>query len=307
VSDRPRDGLLLVDKPTGPTSHDIVNRVRRASGVRRVGHAGTLDPLASGLLPLVIGRATRLVRFLPAAPKTYTGRLQLGRTTTTDDILGEPLTEHEGHLPTPDRVLAAARDLQGRQSQTPPAFSARRIAGRRLYELARQGVAVEAAATDVEVHRFELIPTDETGVYEFTAEVSSGTYIRALARDLGQALGCGGLLAALQRLRIGPMRLEDAHPLPPGHPDEAWFFEALVPLEQMPLSPPPLSLAGADDARRFGLGNCVPVVGDDVPQGQVRVLHPDGRLLGIGEAQGHEVHPRVVVDPGDAPSLSTEG
>jgi len=301
VSDRPRDGLLLVDKPTGPTSHDIVNRIRRASGVRRVGHAGTLDPLASGLLPLVIGRATRLVRFLPASPKTYTGRLQLGRTTSTDDILGDPLTEHEGRLPAPDRVLAAARDLEGLQSQVPPAFSARRIAGRRLYELARQGVAVEPAATDVEVHRFELIPTDETGIYGFTAEVSSGTYIRALARDLGRALGCGGLLAALQRTRIGPMRLADAHPLPPDHPDEAWFFEALMPLARMPLSPPPLCLAGDDDARRFGQGKCVPVAGDDVPQGQVRVLHPDGRLLGIGEALGQEVHPRVVVDPGEPP------
>ena len=168
-----RDGLLLVDKPTGPTSHDIVHRVRRASGVRRVGHAGTLDPLASGLLPLVLGRATRLVRFLPHSPKTYTGRLQLGRTTNTDDVTGEILSDHEGALPGAEQVLAAARKLEGRQFQIPPAFSARRVEGRRLYELARKGQAVEARPTEIVVTRFTLSPTDSPETYEFTAEVSN--------------------------------------------------------------------------------------------------------------------------------------
>ena len=296
MSERSCDGLLLVDKPSGPTSHDIVARVRRASGVRRVGHAGTLDPMASGLLPLVIGRATRLVRFLPDAPKTYRGQLRLGRSTTTDDETGDLVAQHEGALPTPEQVLAAARGLEGRQAQVPPAFSARRVAGRRLYELARKGVAVEASPTEVEVHRFELTPTDRPDVYAFTAEVSAGTYIRALARDLGRALGCGGTLTALVRTLIGPLRLVDARPWPDEGPDRGWLLEALVPLERMPLTPPPVRLAGADEARRFKSGGPARLGGGDTgPARVVRVLGPDGMLLGIGELRNDMLHPRVVL------------
>ena len=260
MSERSCDGLVLVDKPSGPTSHDIVARVRRASGVRRVGHAGTLDPMASGLLPLVIGRATRLVRFLPDTPKTYRGQLRLGRTTTTDDETGDLVTEHGGALPSAEQVLAAARGLEGRQTQVPPAFSARRVAGRRLYELARKGVMVEAAPTEVEVHRFELTPTDRGDLYAFTAEVSTGTYIRALARDLGRSLGCGGSLAALVRTLVGPLRLPDARPWPDEGPDRGWVLEALMPLDRMPLTPPPVRLAGSDEAAsaRCGTTGCTP-------------------------------------------------
>jgi len=294
------EGLLLLDKPSGPTSHDMVNRVRRASGTRRVGHAGTLDPMASGLLPLVLGRATRLVRFLPDGPKRYRGRLCLGIATTTDDVTGEVLTRHPGSLPPASRVLEAAGGLEGRQSQVTPAYSARRVEGRRLYELARKGVPVEAPSAEVEVSRFELTPTDRDDLYEFVAEVSKGTYIRALARDLGQALGCGGVLASLVRTRIGPMRLDHARPWPEEAPDRNWVLGALLPPEEMPLLPPPLPLADPDRARRFSLGAAVRIEpSTEASAGPVRVLDPDGTLLGIGEVRDGALHPRVVLPPAD--------
>jgi tRNA pseudouridine55 synthase len=297
-----RDGLLLVDKPSGPTSHDVVDRVRRASGVRRVGHAGTLDPMARGLLPLVLGRATRLVRFLPDSPKTYEGSLRLGRTTTTDDETGDVLAEHEGPLPSAAQVLAASRGLEGRQSQVPPAFSARRVEGRRLYDLARRGLTVTARPTEVEVGRFELAPTGRPDVYEFAAEVSAGTYIRALARDLGRDLGCGGLLLSLVRTGIGPMRLADARGWPDGGPDRSWVLDGLLPLERMPLGPPPLRLARADEARRFTLGGIVRVGRDPGVRRLVRVMDDRDALLGIGEIVEDGLHPRVVVARADDPT-----
>ena len=142
------EGLLLVDKSAGLTSHDVVSRVRRGCQLRRVGHAGTLDPMATGLLPLVLGRATRLVRFLPHSPKEYTGSLRLGVTTNTDDRTGRVLTRHRGPLPEADRVVAAARVLEGTHAQVPPDVSARHIGGRRMYELAREGAKIEAPAAN---------------------------------------------------------------------------------------------------------------------------------------------------------------
>jgi tRNA pseudouridine55 synthase len=294
---------LLVDKPPGPTSHDVVDRVRRACGVRRVGHAGTLDPMATGLLPLVVGRATRLVRFLPSSPKTYRGRLRLGRTTTTDDETGDLLSEHGGGLPPAERVLVAARAFEGWQAQLPPAYSARRVAGRRLYELARRGVATAPSPTDVEIHRFELTPTDHPALYDFVAEVSAGTYIRALARDLGRELGCGGVLASLVRTLIGPLRLADARTWPDPGPDRPWLLDALVPLNRMPLTPPPLRLEDPEIARRFALGAAVrPGCEGGAGSGLVRVLHPDGTLLGIGERRDEMLQPRVVLPAPDPPA-----
>ena len=149
-------GLLLVDKPEGPTSHDIVAWVRRASGQRRVGHAGTLDPMASGLLPLVLGAATRLVRFLPSEPKVYRGRFELGWTSHTDDVTGRPLARHDGPLPDADAVIRASGELEGERPQIPPSVSARKVGGVRMYRLARRGVAVEAPASTVVVAGFEI-------------------------------------------------------------------------------------------------------------------------------------------------------
>jgi tRNA pseudouridine55 synthase len=169
-----------------------------------------------------------------------------------------------------------------------------------LYELARRGVAVEASPAEVEIHRFELEPTDRPELYDFTVDVSRGTYVRALVRDLGRTLGCGGVMSALVRTRIGPMELDHARPWPTAPPDRAWVLEALVPPARMPLTPPPLRLDAPDAARRFALGATVTLGADDrVRTGLVRVQTADGELLGIGEASRGTLRPRVVLPPPD--------
>jgi tRNA pseudouridine55 synthase len=297
----PLDGLLLVDKPTGPTSHDVVDRIRRCLGQRRVGHAGTLDPMASGLLPLMLGRATRLLRFLPHSPKCYRGTLQLGLVTDTDDATGRTLAEHSGAWPATAAVLHAAKGLLGRSRQVPPAFSARKVGGRRLYELARRGERTEAPAAEIEVFRFDLVPGDRPDSYEFTAEVSRGTYIRGLVRDLGADLGCGGSLASLVRTRIGPLELADAMRLPEekGAPEDPAVRRrlagAVVPLERIPLEAATVRLTDADQALRFTQGGFLDRVQETPPGRPVRVLAGSGALLGIGEVSEGMLRPRVVL------------
>lgn len=296
---RPWQGLLLVDKPSGPTSHDVVDAVRRLTGQRRVGHAGTLDPLASGLLPLALGRATRLLRFLPGSPKAYEGSLRLGLSSDTDDVTGEVLERHTAALPSAAEVLGAGFALEGRHAQRPPAYSARKVAGRRLYELARRGLAVEAPAREVEVSAFRLTPGEDPALYSFRTEVSAGTYVRALVRDLGAALGCGAVLASLRRTRIGPMALERATALPGDEAPEAARLRlgaALLPPERMPLEPPPLRLTDGEACRRFVSGAAVrPPEDGDLPQGAVSVRDAGGALLGVGEWSGGWLRPSVVV------------
>lgn len=290
------EGMLLVDKPAGPTSHDVVAAVRRATGQPRIGHAGTLDPGASGLLPLVLGRATRLVRFLPGSPKCYSGSLRLGLVSDTDDADGRLLRRHLGPLPDPAAVRRAAADLVGIQDQVTPAVSARKVAGERLYRLARSGTRVVLPTARVEVFRFEVWPETVRELYRFRAEVSAGTYVRALARDLGQALGCGGRLETLVREAIGPLRLADA--VAPAA-DRSWEREALrarlVPLESIPLELPSVQLTARDDVLRFCRGNPVPGAPAD-PAGLLRVTDDEGRLLGLAEAREGALQPRVVLE-----------
>jgi tRNA pseudouridine55 synthase len=290
------EGLLLVDKPEGPTSHDVVDRVRRMTGQRRIGHSGTLDPMASGLLPLVLGRATRLVRFLPHSPKIYEGRIRLGITTDTDDVTGAVLSRHAGSLPSTAAVRDAASRLVGRVSQVPPAVSARRVGGKRLYRLARSGRKAEARAADVEVFRLDVAPGEDAEDWSLYAEVSAGTYVRAIARDLGAALGCGAALAALRRVAIGPMSLSNA--LKIGHEaQEAAFAAAVIPLEEMPLDPPGATLPDAVACARFCAGLPVPLPEGAPSSGMIRAFSPALSLLGVGEARGGLIHPRVVIAP----------
>jgi tRNA pseudouridine55 synthase len=294
----PWEGLLLVDKPTGPTSHDIVARVRKTTGQRRIGHAGTLDPMASGLLPLVLGRATRLVRFLPHSPKEYVGQLRLGLSTRTDDITGEVLDLHEGPLPSAPEVLRAARKLRGRLLQEPPAVSARKVGGERLYRLSRKGIDVRVEPAEIEVLAFDLEPGERPESYGFTARVSAGTYIRALARDLGRMLGCGGTLAALRRTAVGPMVPDPSLALEPdGPPRPEPLREALIPLERMPLTPPGLRLEVADEARRFLHGGALPAPAGSPAEGPAAVFSPGGTLLGIAEIERGKLAPKVVLPP----------
>jgi tRNA pseudouridine55 synthase len=294
---RPIEGLLLVDKPQGPTSHDVVALARRLVGQRRIGHAGTLDPMASGLLPLVLGRATRLVRFLPHAPKVYEGRIRFGVTTDTDDVTGTVLSRHGGPLPSHDAVREAALTLVGRIAQVPPSVSARRVGGERLYRLARSGRQVAAAPADVEIYSLDLAPGAGADEWSLVAAVSAGTYVRAIARDLGHRLGCGAALAALRRTAIGPMAVSDAL-RPDGNGAAEALARAVVPLEAMPLTPPPVVLSAEADRDRFGAGLPVPLPDGSPPSGMLRVLSPAPALLGIGESLGGLLHPRVVLPAG---------
>ncbi len=200
-------GVLLVDKPEGPTSHDMVRLVRRALRMRRVGHTGTLDPFASGLLVLCAGRATRLAELFHHLPKRYAAQVALGIETTTDDLTGEPVERLETRRDLDrvefDRVL---HSLTGELLQVPPAYSAKRVRGRRAYSLAREGAPVELDPAAVTVHSIEV--TDWTPpTVGLDMWVSTGTYVRALARDLGRGLGCGGHLSALRRTQIGPFEV----------------------------------------------------------------------------------------------------
>jgi tRNA pseudouridine55 synthase len=205
-----RDGLLLVDKDAGGTSHDVVQHVRRLLRERRIGHCGTLDPDATGLLLLTAGKATRLTRFLIRAPKVYAGELQLGVATDTYDAAGRVVSESPvGDLD--EAALGAAMQLMvGTYQQAPPPFSAKKVKGVRHYELARRGEEVPETSKEVTVFEFHRTGELRAGRLPFVLSCSSGTYARALAHELGQRLGCGAHLAALRRLRIGPFSVEDA-------------------------------------------------------------------------------------------------
>ncbi len=210
------NGVLVAAKPAGPTSHDVVAIVRRLSGAKRVGHGGTLDPFASGVLPVFVGSATRMVEYHLRDTKAYRAVACFGARSTTDDLDGE-LTPGEGPAPTREAVEAALPAFVGHIVQRPPAFSAVKVGGRRAYEMARRGEQPELHDREVEIHELRLIDWDDADPARPCAALevrcSAGTYVRALARDLGDRLGCGGYLGALERTASGPFRIEDAIPL----------------------------------------------------------------------------------------------
>ena len=280
------DGVLLLDKPEGPTSHDVVAIARRALGVRRIGHAGTLDPLATGLLVLMVGKATRLAPFLSGVDKTYRGTLRLGVSTDTYDRAGTPTGPAREVSAGRDELLAALEAFRGTVRQVPPAFSAKKIHGTPMYRLARRRRPVFPAPTMVTFRRVVLLGLRGDEV-DFEAEVSAGTYLRSFAHDLGAALGCGGHLHTLRRVAAGPFRVEDAMP-----PESlaALGQEAagrVMPMEEIPLGLPTLVLTAAGThAIRHGRPcalNEVVTPRPPLPPGRCRLKEPGGRLLGIGE------------------------
>lgn len=209
-------GVLVIDKPDGPTSHDVVAGVRRLLGVRRVGHAGTLDPMATGVLVVAVGPATRALSWLGSGTKDYRARVRLGVTTTTDDARGDVLAERATAGLTAAAVRAGLEQLTGRIHQVPPAVSAVKVAGRRAYARTRAGEAVELSPREVVVERLELTgyaPGDRVADLELVVTCSGGTYVRALARDLGAALGTGAHLTELRRTRVGAFADALARPL----------------------------------------------------------------------------------------------
>jgi tRNA pseudouridine55 synthase len=277
------EGLLLVDKPAGITSHDVVDVVRRALEMRKVGHAGTLDPMATGLLLVGVGRATRLLRFLGDLPKTYQGTLRLGIETTTLDAEGE-VERTAPFTATESEVRDAMRELVGESLQRPPAYSAVRVGGRRLYEAAREGERLEAAPRPIRVDAFDLVsfePPDAT----FRVTCSGGTYVRVLAADVGAALGCGAHLTALRRTAIGPFRVEDA--VPPERPGLP------LPLDSALRHLPRLDL-GADEASAASHGRPLGPAGIAGPYG---VFDPEGVLIGVYEDDGPRARPQVILAP----------
>lgn len=212
----PGPGVVVVDKPAGMTSHDVVGRCRRIFSTRRVGHAGTLDPMATGVLVIGVDRATKILGLLTAAAKSYAATIRLGQTTSTEDAEGEVLHSVSAERVTPEAIAAAVGGLRGDIQQVPSAVSAIKVEGRRAYRMVREGQTVALEARPVRIDRFEVTDIRAHGpLVDVDVEVdcSSGTYVRALARDLGAALGVGGHLTALRRTRVGRFTLEEAHSL----------------------------------------------------------------------------------------------
>jgi tRNA pseudouridine55 synthase len=309
------NGVLVIDKPAGPTSHDIVAVVRRALGGAKVGHTGTLDPLATGVLPLVIGRATRLASFMSGADKEYVAKIRFGAATETYDAEGRPGAG--GTVATPESAAAVAAlstrsiaealsAFEGRYLQTPPAFSAKKIGGTPAYKLARDRKAVEVRPVEVTVRELELRAYDD-GLAEVRLVCSSGFYVRSLAHDLGQRLGCGAHLAALQRTRAGEFTLEDAVPLEAVAVEGLAASRRIVPMDRL-LTHLPAAVVSELGAKRTGHGSALrpqdlasmpPAALGAAPWSgaqHLRLLDSAGALLGLAEPREDGLlHPVVVL------------
>ena len=203
-------GVLAVHKGEGMTSHDVVNKVRRLYNTKRVGHAGTLDPLATGVLVVLVGRAAKACEYISSDRKTYRATLRLGLTTDTEDITGEILTKSD-NIPDSETVKAVCREFVGELKQVPPMYSALKVNGQKLYDLARQGVVVEREARDITVFALDCVATDTPTDYILTVTCSGGTYIRTLCADIGAKLGCGGVMATLERAEACGISLNECH------------------------------------------------------------------------------------------------
>jgi len=206
------NGLLVIDKPGGITSHDVVNRLRKITGEKSIGHLGTLDPMATGVLPLLLGKFTRLAQFFSSAEKSYTGTIRFGFATDTYDAEGEIVGECTQPQLTLDAVRTAARRFSGEMQQMPPPFSAKKIAGTPAYKLARAGKAVELKPSSVRIESFEIVAL-EGDAARFAMSISTGGYVRSIAHELGRDLGCGAHLSILRRTRAGVFTLAEAHTL----------------------------------------------------------------------------------------------
>jgi tRNA pseudouridine55 synthase len=299
------DGVLVVDKPAGPTSHDVVAVVRRTLDVDRVGHTGTLDPLATGVLPLVLGRATRLATFMSDAEKEYVARVRFGAATASYDAEGlETSAPREGRaVPADAREIAAVLPrFSGSYRQQPPQYSAKKIAGTPAYKLARRNAPVAIAPVEVSVHALELLAYAD-GAADVRIVCSSGFYVRSFAHDLGQAIGCGAHLETLRRTRAGTFTLRDAVALDRVIANDQQVRSRVVPLERLLPDMPEAHLT-EPGVRRASHGN--PLIGGDfrltggssaVTVGtRLRLIDPAGKLLGIGNVTaGGLLHPSVVL------------
>jgi tRNA pseudouridine55 synthase len=290
-------GILVVAKEPGPTSHDIVALVRRLTGVKRVGHGGTLDPFAAGVLPVFVGQATRLVEYHMADDKEYRALVAFGARSTTDDLDGE-LTPTDQPAPTRLQVEEVLGGFRGQVEQVPPDYSAVRVQGRKAYELARHGEKPALRPRRVTIHRVDVTGWDDADPARPVATVevacSAGTYIRALARDLGERLGVGAYLGALTRTASGPFRLEQARPLSEVRAalTEGRASELLLPADTG-LDFPEVMLDAAELAH-FARGQQLRHEAAKSGEGLVRVLDHGGRLAAIGRLRGGVLAPEKV-------------
>jgi tRNA pseudouridine55 synthase len=300
-----RGYLFLIDKPDGLTSHDVVERVRKATALARIGHSGTLDPMATGLLLLCAGGAARLQGFFTRMDKTYEGTIRLGRATATYDREGEPVGEDRDYAHvTAEAVEQAAGAFRGEFLQSPPPYSAKKVGGRKFYEMARKGEAVPSLPKTVKVSRLEFGPLAD-GRLAFAISCSSGTYIRSIAQDLGERLGCGAHLDSLRRTRIGDFTVSDAATLA--------RFEAFtqaerlaaphaLPLSRVPFPFPRLQLASLE-AWKIRRGQAVPARGVEAREGDwITLLSPSNDMLALGQVSpiGDRgvslIRPRIVLE-----------
>lgn len=277
---------MSVAKPAGPTSHDVVAIVRRALGEQRVGHLGTLDPFAKGLLVLVVGRATRLAPFAADWPKSYEGVIRLGVTTDTDDATGTVVATAPWTGVTPAQLADVIGSFRGGYEQRPPAYSAVKIAGERAYRRARRGEAVAPEPRAVEIRELEIVEAAVPDL-EFRATVSAGTYLRSLARDIGAALGCGAHLSALRRTAVGPLQLSDA--LAP----EAVMWDAL---QDASILVAHLPRRQVDKKERDAIVHGRPLASTQTADGRgLTAIFAGDELLAVAEQVGELLKPRVVV------------
>jgi tRNA pseudouridine55 synthase len=291
------NGWLVLDKPVGMTSTHAVSVVKRLFQARRAGHAGTLDPLASGLLPIALGEATKTVPFVMDGRKIYRFTVRWGEERDTDDAEGRA-TEISAERPTAEAIRALIPRFSGLIEQVPPRFSAVKIGGERAYDLARDGEAVELAPRPIEVHHLELVETPDPDHSVLAAECGKGTYVRALARDMGRALGCFGHVTALRRTAVGPfaeqnaIALETLQRMPPDDPMIA--AAALLPVEAGLAALPALRVSSAD-AGRLARGQAVLLRGRDAPvmEGWVSVS-AQGGLVALAQVEKGELRPRRI-------------
>jgi tRNA pseudouridine55 synthase len=290
-----KDGLVIVDKPGGLTSHDVVARIRRLAGTRRVGHAGTLDPMATGVLVVGVEKATRLLGHLTLTEKQYDATIRLGQSTSTDDAEGELTTTAPATGLTPETINKAIAELTGEIQQVPPVVSAIKVDGQRAYKLTRAGAAPELKPRPVTVYEFTVTairPAGDGDLTDIDATVrcSSGTYIRALARDLGHSLGTGGHLTALRRTRVGGYGLDTAKTL-----DQLADRFEVVPLDQAAAAAFGRRDLSADEARRLAHGGRLPAgppgTGTASP---TAAFAPDGSLVALLAEQDGQARPLVV-------------
>ena len=309
------DGVLIIDKPAGMTSHDVVARVRRVAGQRRVGHTGTLDPFATGVLVVLVGRATRLAQFLSGAEKEYEAVIRLGYATDTGDITGVRTEFHAKAQRTQsfrkEEIESALASLRGEIEQTPPMYSAKKVGGQKLYELARRGEEIERKPVRVNVSAFEalahdgaLLTPNDDGSHDLKVRVvcSAGTYIRTLAEDFGKQLGVGAHVADLRRTRAGQFKIADAITL--DRLDEEAQSGSLAEDFISPdaaLSFLPAWQVEVEAARRVSQGIDLRVEGENDspwPNGQpLRLRNPDGQLIAVGiyDRERRTIHPQVVI------------